>query len=207
MNWKAKVPSFITIPLLIAIVVGSLVLFGWIKSYVEGPNLALTSLYHPKPVPVKVEKVKWLTKIKTEQVQVPVEVIREVPVKEAARLDKDFGIKLDLLHAENKELSTVLTVPKAAYGGEMAVIVNTGTGKTDGIFKPNGAPFIEFGGIKEIGLDYNPLSSAGTVYYRQDLVRVGPVIVNGKAFVSGSSRAGGGSLPSYGVSIGGAVRF
>lgn len=206
-RWKAIVPAWITLPLLAAIVVGALVLVGNIKSYLD-PISSLSTIYRPKPVPVAVEKVKWLTKVKTVQVSVPVEVIHEVEKKEAARLDKDFGIKLDLLHDQNKELATVLSVPRAPHGGEMAITVNTLTGKTEGIFRPQAAPFIEFGGLREVGVDYEPLGKVAGGYYRQDLVRLGPAIVNGKVFAKAPISPGASARGlDYGVSIGVAVRF
>ncbi|HYM59481.1 MAG TPA: hypothetical protein VEZ11_01170, partial [Thermoanaerobaculia bacterium] len=184
MSLTRVLPTWLTLGVLGAIVAGVLALVGWIKPYLQGPDLALTTIYRPKPVPVKVETVKWLSRVevKREQVTVPIEVIREVPAKEEEHLHANFGIHLLDLKAENKELVDVLAVPRAPYGGEMALTANTATGKVDGIFRPNAAPFIEFGGIREAGLDYDPLQRRAHGYYRQDLVRVGPGVINGKVF-------------------------
>jgi hypothetical protein len=192
---------------LVAIAVGALIILGWVKPYLSGPDLALTSLYRPKPVHVEVETVKWLTKTKTvkERVEIPIEVIREVPVKVEKKLDEDFGIKLLDLKAQNRELVDILAVPRAPRGGEMAVTVSTATGRIDGIFRAHPAPLIELGGLREVGLDYDPLNSTATGYYRQDLLRLGPAIVNAKAF-AGVPLAPGKSA-NVGVMVGVAVRF
>ncbi len=202
------VPAWLSLGVLSAIVVGALALVGWIKPYLQGPDLGLTTIYRPKPVPVKVETVKWLSKVEVrrEQITVPIEVIREVPEQEAEHLHANFGLSLLDLKAENKELVDVLAVPRAPYGGEMAITAGTVTGKVDGIFRPHAAPFIEFGGIREVGLDYDPLQARAHGYYRQDLVRVGPGIVNGKVFAAVPLTPGG-PAPDYGVTIGVAVRF
>jgi hypothetical protein len=204
---RRNLPSWFSLTLLAAVAVGVLFLVGWIKPYLHGPDLALTTIYRPKPVPVKVETVKWMTKVKTEKVEVQVEVIREVPAKVEKQL-LGFGINLKELHAENKELAKILGVPRAPHGGEMALTVNTGSGEIEGIFKPKQAPFIEFGGMREVGMDYEPLGKVAGGYYRQDLVRLGPVIVNGKAFVKAPIAPAASSKGiDYGVSIGAAIRF
>lgn len=205
MSWKKSIPAWITLPLLAAVVVGILFAVATVESYLD-PISTMSTIYRPKPVIEKVEKVKWLTKVKTVQVSVPVEVIHEVEKKGAARLDKDFGIKLDLLHAENKELATVLAVPRAPHGGEMAITVNTLTGKTEGVFNAKTAPLIEFGGIREVGVDYEPLAKVAGGYFRQDLLRVGPAVINGKVFAKAPIAPGSRGL-DYGVSVGVAVRF
>lgn len=206
MNWKAKVPMWLTLPLLAGIVIGALWFVAQVKSYLGGPDLALTTIYRSKPVPVEVERVKWLTKtkIKVERVEVPVEVIREVSPKIEKKLE-GFNINLEKLHAEKKELVDVLDVPKAPRGGEMALTVDTDSGQITGTFLPKKTPLIEFGGIREVGIDYNVLRSGVTGYYRQDLVRLGPAVVNGKAYATVPLTPG--TTADYGVSVGVAVRF
>lgn len=205
MNWNKNLPSWLTLSVLAAIVVGTLFLIAQAKSYLSGPDLALTTIYRPKPVPVPVETVKWMTKVKKERVEVPMEVYRDVPAKVEKRLEKDFNIRLPELRAENKELADILAVPKAPRGGEMALTVNTETGQIEGIFRPKATPLIEFGGIREVGLDANIIRQGVTGYFRQDLVRLGPAVVNGKAFATVPLTAG--QAPDYGVSVGVAVRF
>lgn len=203
MNWKAHVPVWITLPLLGGVAVGALVLVGNIKSYLD-PISSLSTIYRVKPVPVKVTEVKWMTKVKKETIQVPVEVIREVPAKVEKQL-LGFGLNLKDLHAENKELVDVLDVPKAPHGGEMALTVNTGTGKIEGTFKAKQSPLIEFGGLREAGVDFNVIQRGVTGYYRQDLVRIGPAIINGKVFATAPLSPG--TPPTYGAMVGVAVRF
>lgn len=192
-----------------ALVVAVLAAIGWVKPYLVGPDLALATIYRPKPVPVEIETVKWLTKVETktvkERVEVPVEVIRELPVKETKRLEEDFGLALSELRADNRELVDVLAIPRAPRGGEMAVTINTESGRIDGVFRPKAAPLFELGGMREVGIDYDPINAVATGYYRQDLVRVGPAIVHAKAFAGASLGPGKGS--TAGVSIGVAVRF
>lgn len=204
---RQNAPAWLTLPVLGLLVVGVLWFIAQAKSYFSGPDLVLTTIYRPKPVPVEVERVKWLTKtkIKTERVEIPVEVIREVSPKIEKRLSDGFHITLDQLHAEKKELVDVLDVPKAPRGGEMALTVDTDTGKITGTFLPKKTPLIEFGGIREAGVDYNVLRQGATGYYRQDLVRLGPAIVNGKAFATVPLTPG--VAADYGVTIGVAVRF
>jgi hypothetical protein len=201
-------PTWFNLTFIVILAVGALWLVAQVKSYIKGPDLALTTIYRPKPVPVPVTEVKWMTKVKTERINVPVEVYRDVPAPVEKRLDKDFGIKLDLLRAENKELAKIVDVPKSPHGGAMAITVNTGSGAVEGIFRPNAAPLIEFGGIREVGADYEPLAKVAGGYYRQDLLRVGPAILNGKAFVKAPIAPGAnGKGIDYGISIGVAVRF
>jgi len=209
MNWNVKLPAWVTLPTLAAVVVGILFVVAQVKSYLGAPDLALTSIYRPKPVPVKVETVKWITKVETkikrERVEVPIEVIREVPVAVERKLRDAFQIKLPDLRAEGRELVDVLEVPNAPHGGEMALTIHTATGKIDGIFRPKPAPFVELGGLREAGLEYDPLIAATTVYYRQDLLRVGPAIVNARVFVTAPLSPG--ETPDYGATVGVAVRF
>ena len=191
------------------IVVAMLAVAGWIKPYLNGPDLAIATIYRPKPVPVQVEKVKWLTRVEhmttTTRVEVPVEVIRELPAKETQRIEHDFGLKLPELRAENRELVDVLAVPKAPRGGEMALTVNTGSGKIDGIFRAKPAPFFELGGLREAGVDADVVNRSITGYYRQDLLRVGPAVVNARAFAGVPIQSG--DKPTAGVCLGVAVRF
>lgn len=199
-------PRLLTYGLLLVAV---LAIAGWVKPYLNGPDVALTTLYRTKPQPVAAPTVKWLTRVEhktvTERVEVPVEVIRELPAKETKRLEEDFGLKLPELRAENRELVDILAVPKAPRGGEMALTVNTGSGKIDGIFRAKSAPFVELGGMREVGIDYDALNRAASGYYRQDLVRIGPAIVNGKAFAGVPLTPGKSS--TLGVMVGVAVRF
>jgi hypothetical protein len=205
LNLTRPAPSWLTRGLLAAVVVGGLAAYGWIAPFIHGPDFSLATIYQPKPAPVKVETVKWLTKVKTEKVTVPVEVIRELPAKEAAHLEKDFGLKLDLLHAENKELAKVLDVPKAPNGGEMALTVNTATGAIDGVFSATRAPFFHLGGMREIGVGYDVIQRGIALHYSQDLARVGPVVLSGTVFASTPTVPG--ARPSYGGRIDGVVRF
>jgi hypothetical protein len=198
-------PRWLTWPLVLVVLGGALFLAGWIRPYLEGPDLSSVTVYRSKPVPVRVETVKWLTKekerlrVKTERVEVPVEVIREVPAKVERRLENDFGITLPELRAQNRELADILEVPRAPHGGEMAITVNTESGKIDGIFRRKPAPFIELGGIRELGVGYDAIARTPLGYYRQDLVRVGPAIVSGSAF---ANLAG-----DYGATVHVGVRF
>jgi hypothetical protein len=214
MNWQRSLPSWLSLGVLAAIVVGVLFVVGWIKPYLNGPDLALTTIYRPKPVPVRVETVKWLkgdTRVKTERVEVPVEVIREVPAKVEKQL-LGFGLSLKDLQAKKEELVDVLDVPRAPHGGEMALTVNTETGKIDGTFKPKAAPLIEFGGIRAAGGAFDPIAKRIVGYYRQDLIRVGPVVVNGRVSAGaplavGASSSNGRRVLDYGVEIGAEIRF
>lgn len=204
-----NVPSWLTLGLVGALVGGLFLAAGWIKPYLAGPDLSAT-IYRPKPAPVEVERVKWLTKVERrtvkERVEVPVEVIRELPAKEARRLEADFGIKLPELAAENRALATVLEVPRAPHGGEMAITVNTETGLVDGIFRAKRARFIQVGGIREAGLEYDPLNQAATGYYRQDLVRIGPAVIGGRVFASAPLQPGGAGA-DVGAAVSVSIRF
>jgi hypothetical protein len=204
-----NLPPWLSLGLLAGVVVGMLALVGWIKPYLAGPDLAMTTIYRPKPVPVHVETVKWLKKVETkvvkERIEIPVEVIGDVPLSEAKRLAEDFHISIPDLQKENRKLVDVLDVPKAPHGGEMALTVNTASGKIDGIFRPKPAPMIEVGGLREAGAEFDPLNNAVTGYYRQDLLRVGPVVISGRAFVTGPLTPR--NAPTYGAAIGAAVRF
>lgn len=197
-------PSWITLSFAAMLVVGVLVVVGWIKPYLSGPDLAFTTIYRPKPVPVKIETVKWLTKVKTERVEVPVEVVREVPAKLEKRLESDFGLKLSDLRAENRELVDVLGIPKAPRGGELALTINKESGKIDSVFRPKAAPFLELGGIREAGLEYDAISESATGYYKQDLLRLGPAVVSGRVFTTTPVT---GIKPTVGAAVGVSVRF
>ncbi|MGZ5445283.1 MAG: hypothetical protein ACXW5J_26760 [Thermoanaerobaculia bacterium] len=192
------------------ITVAFLAAWGWIKPFLEGPDLRFSTLTRTRPVPVEVPRTEWLVKVEKkivrERVEVPVEVIREVPVKVVERIERDFGLKLPELRGEGRELVDVLEVPPAPHGGEMALTIHTGTGKIDGIFRARPMPLFELGGMREVGLDYDPLNAAATAYYRQDLVRVGPAIINGRVFAAAPT-GGDAGVPSYGVSLGVAIRF
>jgi hypothetical protein len=207
MNWQKNISAWFTLPLLAGIVVGALFLIGNIKAYLD-PISSMSTIYRPKPVPVKVETVKWLKgdiRVKKEIVNVPVEVIREVPAKTNKRLEDDFHINVKDLMAEHKALVDVVDVPKAPHGGAMALTIDTDSGKIENTFRPNAAPVIEFGGIREAGAEYNVLQKGVTGYYRQDLVRIGPVVVGGRVFVTAPLAPG--TPASYGASVGASVRF
>lgn len=195
-------------PLYAAIVLAILAAWGWVKPFIDGPDLRFSTITRTRRVAVKVETVRWLTKVETqvkrERVPVEVPVIVEVPAKVEKRLEEDFQIKLPELREEGRELIDIQEVPKAPHGGEMALTIHTKTGKVESIFRPKPAPFFELGGLREAGVDYDPLSAAVRGYYRQDLVRIGPGVVNAKVFASAPLR---GSVPEYGVSVGVAVRF
>jgi hypothetical protein len=186
-------------------VVAALAAAGWIKPYLHGPDLSLSTVYRPRPVPVRVTEVKWLTKVEKQIVRerIEVEAIRELPPKQAERLEKDFQITLPSLRTEGRDLLGVLDIPRAPHGGEIAVTVNTTTARIDGIFRPKAAPFVELGGVREAGVDFDVLSKSAIGYYRQDLVRLGPCVVNAKVFATSASGRG----PAVGAFIGVAVRF
>lgn len=202
MNWKTNVPPWITLPLLAGIVIGVLALVANVKAYLD-PVSTMSTIYRPKPVPVPVETVKWLTKTR-EVVKVPVEVVREVPPKTAKRLEDDFHLTVPSLLAEHKELLDVANVPRAPHGGEMALTLNTETGKVEETFRATAAPVIEFGGVREVGLAYDAINRGLTAYYQQDLVRLGPAIVNVRAFATAPLGSG---IPTYGATVGVAARF
>ncbi len=191
------------------IVLLGLAAWGWIKPWIEGPDLRFSTITRTRPVPVKVETVRWMTKvatkIKRERVEVPVEVIREVPVKVAERLKEGFKVSLPDLRAEGRELVDVLEVPKAPHGGEMALTVQTATGKIDGIFRAKPAPFFEAGGLRELGGGYNPFSGTAILSYRQDLVRIGPVVVVGRGYLAAPLKPG--QAVDVGGDINAVIRF
>jgi hypothetical protein len=199
-------PRWVTYAL---IIVAALAVVGWVKPYLQGPDLAFSTIYRPRPVPVKVDTTAWLKnaepKIKYVRVPVEVPVIVEVPAKVQQRFEEDFGIKLPELRAENRELVDILAVPKAPRGGEMALVVNTSTGKIDGTFHAHTAPLLELGGLREAGIEYDPMNAMAAGYYRQDLVRVGPAVVSGKVFAGVPVAPG--KQATAGVAIGVAVRF
>jgi hypothetical protein len=188
---------------MLCLVVTALALTGWLTSYIQGPDQIFSTLNRTKPVPVKVETVKWLTKtqVKTERVEIPVQVIRELPAKEAKRLESEFGITLPELQADNRELVTVKEIPKAPYGGELAITANTQSGAIDGIFRAKPRPFVEVGGLREAGVELNVLTKQPTAYYRQDLIRFGPAVIGGRAYATPGPR------PDYGAAIVGSVRL
>lgn len=194
------------------VVIALLAAWGWVKPFLDGPDLRFSTITsRTRPVPVKVTEVKWLTKVETqikrERVEVPVVVIREVPAKVEERLKEDFGIKLPDLRDEGRELVDVLDVPKAPNGGEMALTIHTTSGKIDGTFRARPAPFIEFGGLREAGVDLDMINTAVVGYYRQDLARVGPAVVNGKVFAAVPVAGGEAGQANAGASIGVAIRF
>ncbi len=204
-GWQRNLPAWCSLGLLAALVIAALAIVGWIKPYLSGPDLGVATVYRPKPIPVRVETVKWLERVERKTVTVPVEVIREVPPKTEEQLETKFGFGLSDLKSEGKDFVDVLAVPKAPHGGEMALTVNTTTGKVAGTFRPNPSPLIELGGMREVGFEYDPLNTMAGGYYRQDLVRIGPGIVNGKAFARLPVTPG--SKADFGVTIGVAVRF
>lgn len=187
--------------------IGAFLLIGVVKPYLDGPIPGLTTIYRPKPVPVKVETVKWLTRVEKERVNVPVEVIREVPAKVEKHLQDDFKISLPELRAEHKALVDVVNVPKAPDGGEMALTLNTETGKVDSIFRPKPMPFFQLGGIREAGVGYDPLQQAAVGFYRQDLARTGPIVWSGEAYVKGGIAPAARTAPAVGVEIRASIRF
>ena len=103
-----NLPHWLSLGLLAAIVVGALAAYGWIKPYLNGPDLALTTIYRPKPVPVKVATVKWMNDVRVVREKVPVpggvEVVHDIPPKVAKRLVDDFHISLPDLRKEHREL-------------------------------------------------------------------------------------------------------
>jgi len=189
-----------------ALLLAGLAVIGQAKAWLQGPDLRFLTVTRVKPVPVVTEQVKWLRgKTKVERVEVPVEVIRTVTPKVADRLREDFKLDLNTLRSEKKELVDVREVPKAPYGGEMALTVHTETGKVDTIFRPKPQPFLELGGLREAGVGYDPLNAAVRVYGRMDVGRVGPVVVNGEVFAVKPLRPG--EKADFGGAINASVRF
>jgi hypothetical protein len=204
---KRVIPPRLVIYPLIGIAL--LAAIGWIKPYLAGPELSsMVTMVRVKPVPVPTETVKWLTKVDKrivrDTVTIPVEVIREVPAKQAERLHQDFNITLPELRETNRELANVVEVPPAPRGGEMAITVNTESGAIGGIFRAKPSPLIEFGGLREAGVEFDAMNTIATGYYKQDLIRIGPAVVNGRVY---ASLPGGARSPAAGAAIGVAVRF
>jgi hypothetical protein len=175
-------------------------LAGWARQYLEGPEIR--TFTRAKIVPVPVESVKWVEKVKRETVTVPVQVIRHVPAPIADKLEP-MGVDLEALHAQGSELVDVLAIPKAPQGGDLALTLNS-AGKVSGTFLAKPAPFLEIGGAKEIGAEYDPINSAVTGYYRQDFVRVGRAVIHGRAFATASSKY---QRSGVGLALGVSVRF
>lgn len=193
------------------ILIAALAAWGWVKPWITGPDVVFGTMTRTVrvPVPVEVESVKWLRKVERVRVEVPVQVIREVPAKQAKMLADKFDLKLPEMHAEGRELVDVIEVPPAPRGGEMALTVSA-AGEIAGIFREKPAPFLEIGGVREVGVDYDAVNGSLLGYYRQDLARVGPAVINGKVFGGvplGVSPGGRNNGANFGASIGVAVRF
>lgn len=83
---------------------------------------------------------------------------------------------------ERRELATVLKVPPAPYGGDLAVTVGE-AGDIGGTFRANKRPLFGFGGESAVGSELD-LGGRLTAYVRQDVLRVGKVQSFGKAYAS-----------------------
>lgn len=183
--------------------------WGWLDLWANGPSIysTFTRKTHTREV---VERTRYMTntKIQRERVEIPVEVVREVPAKVDQQLKEDFGHNLLELKAEGRGLLEVVDVPKAPNGGRMEITMFTESGRVKATFAPKPLPAVAFGGMREFGVDLDFVRVELSGYFRQDLVRVGPAIVNGKAFAAVPLKQGAANPQvDYGVKIGVAVRF
>lgn len=151
--------------------------YGWLKAYLVGPDERVSTIYRFKPKPVVVTETKYSEKIRTVVKEVRVEV--KVPTEaQKEKLEGRFGYKLGI----GEELLGEWNLPRAPYGGTTMVTV-----KPDGtptvVTVPNAQPFFELGGMREFGAEYGmtSLGRSWQAFYHQDLLRVGPVWVGGRA--------------------------
>jgi hypothetical protein len=166
---------------------------GWLHSWYTKP--IGQTIYRDKPVPVRVEVpkevIKWQTKVVTKEVKV------YVPTeKQAAKFEQQFGFS-----PKDRDILAIGTIPVAPEGGAVAVSVLREGGQAEITFTPKAKRFLQFGGIREVAIWYNPLDHLGQVEYSQDLLRTGPVVWRGRVYGVAGSRS------DFGLAIGAAVRF
>lgn len=156
--------------------VATLAGYGWLKSYLEGPDLQVATIYKFKPKPVVVVETRFSEKIRTVVKEVKVEVKEPTP-KQQEKLEQKYGLSLD-----GKDLLGEWQIPKTPYGGDAIIAVGP-TGRVEVVVKPKAKPFFELGGRRELGLGLGQtsLGASWKVYYEQDLARVGPVQFSGEA--------------------------
>lgn len=161
--------------LLLAILAG----YGWLKAYLVGPDLAVTTLYKVKTVPTVVKETKESVRIKEVRVEVPVYI--KVPTeKEKERIEEKYqgsGVDLDV-----ETLLGEWFGPKSPWGSSILVT----KGADDHVkvtVLPKERPFFQLGGARGIGagVGQSNLGISWRLFYEQDIVRVGPVWINGEA--------------------------
>ena len=158
--------------------------YGWLKLYFTGPELGVTTILKVKPKPVIVKETKYSERIPERVECIPVEI--KVPdakaIEELERKYSGNAIGLDL---QRSVMLGEYTLPKMPYGGEALVTVE-GEKPTLSVL-PKKQPFFEWGSLREFGLGFGAGQNgyAWRAKYRQDLFRVGPVMMTGEAAVQG----------------------
>lgn len=100
-----------------------------------------------KPLPVIVERTKFIDRVKTETITKEVVVYRPNP-KQEARLEEKFHVELSA--ASSPVVLASVEIPKAPQGGEV-LVTSTPEGQTVATFAPDRPSFFELGGPFEVG--------------------------------------------------------
>ena len=159
---------------------------GWVKAWYWPTVQTVTrTITETVTVPEIREVVKWKTRIETREVKV-----MEAPAKEREKAKA----------REGEDLLTAVAIPSAPHGGTAQAWLSE-EGETRILFRENPAPFVDLGGIREVSA-WAGVSDHYSVAYRQDLGRVGPVVVMARGEVE--SRHG---VVGWSAQAGVGVRF
>jgi len=149
--------------------------YGWAKSYLTGPDIQQVTVYRTKPSPKVAPETKASERMQEETRCVQVEV-KKPTLKELEAIAKKYEAPKLTINWPDATLLGEYEVPKMPYGGTTAVVVEGTTPTVVTLPKPR--PFFELGGMREVGIGVGVGSYSPTWRgkFRQDLLRVGPVI-------------------------------
>lgn len=153
-------------------VVSALFLWGWVGPWLNGldPSSTLTrgstEPYVARPARIV---TRWQEKVVVREVRVL------VPPSDAAqgRVERRFDLKL----GGGVDLISVVTLKPLPWGGEAATVLHP-DGGAETVVKPKARPLFQLAGLREFGAgaDVLDLGASFAAWYRQDLLRLGPVV-------------------------------
>lgn len=171
----------------ILLVVLSAVVWAWVWDWYHPPQDR--TVYRYNPAPYTAPRSPILGKVAPTPQCVPT-VVYKPTSHEAARIEEKLGGEL-----VPGSLLTLRDVKPMPYGGRIAVVAPPPTPENPNpevvtqVF-PKKAPFLEWFPSREVSVGYGvggsgSLRQAWLAEFRQDLVRVGPVLLGGRLGIQG----------------------
>lgn len=178
----AVVPRHARIMILLAVLALAVALFAW--------KMVSFRLFHkPAPAPMQVAPpATALAGLEKQPLPQPV-VVRAYPKAQAV---KRLHLPPEVANDQNQQVISSAELKPSRGGYVTATVLDTVTGEAVTRVTEKPRPLFELGGQTEVGLRYGITTHGGqqgTLYARQDLVRVGLVSVSGYVAASAGPAA------------------